>query len=167
MFKELQNFFFPFKFFNEVFFYFLRFYLFIFRERGREAEREEEKHQCVVASCAPPTGDVPCNPGMCPDWDSKQGPFGYQAGAQSTELHQPGSEFFSKRPNHLTFPPAMYKVSNFSTFSSTLVIFCLLDSSHPTGYEWYLTVVLVFISLISNDNKNLFLCTDWSFVYPL
>ena len=31
-----------------------RFYLFIFRERGREGEREVEKHQCVVASCAPP-----------------------------------------------------------------------------------------------------------------
>ena len=29
-------------------FCFLRFYLFIFRERGREGEREGEKHQCVV-----------------------------------------------------------------------------------------------------------------------
>ena len=28
----------------------LRFYLFIFRQRGREGEREGEKHQCVVAS---------------------------------------------------------------------------------------------------------------------
>ena len=28
--------------------------LFIFRERGREGEREGEKHQCVVASCTPP-----------------------------------------------------------------------------------------------------------------
>ena len=31
-------------------FWFLRFYLFIFRERGREGDREEKKHQCVVAS---------------------------------------------------------------------------------------------------------------------
>ena len=30
--------------------FFLRFYLFIFREREREGEREGEKHQCVVAS---------------------------------------------------------------------------------------------------------------------
>ena len=29
-----------------------------FRERGREGEREGEKHQCVVASHAPPTGDL-------------------------------------------------------------------------------------------------------------
>ena len=32
------------------------FYLFIFRERGREGEREGEKHQCVVASRTTPTG---------------------------------------------------------------------------------------------------------------
>ena len=49
-----------------------RFYSFIFRETetGREGEREGEKCQCVVASPAPPTGDMACNPGMCPDWDS-------------------------------------------------------------------------------------------------
>ena len=42
--------------------------LFIFRERGREGKREGEKHQSVVASCAPPTGDL----GMCPDWGLNQ-----------------------------------------------------------------------------------------------
>ena len=44
--------------------FFLRLYLFIFRERGREGEREEEKHQCVVASRTPSTGDLACNPGI-------------------------------------------------------------------------------------------------------
>ena len=54
-----------------IFFYFLflRFYLFIFREKGREGDREGEKHQCVVASHTPPTVDLACNPGMCPDWE--------------------------------------------------------------------------------------------------
>ena len=33
---------------------FICFCLFIFRERGREGEREGEKLQCVVASCMPP-----------------------------------------------------------------------------------------------------------------
>ena len=47
-------------------------YLFIFRERRREGEREGEKPQSVVASCAPPTGDLACNPGMCPDWELNQ-----------------------------------------------------------------------------------------------
>ena len=67
-----------------------RFYLFIFKERGREEEREGEKHQCVVASQAPPTGDLAHNPGMCPDWESNQQPFDSQASTQSTEPHQPG-----------------------------------------------------------------------------
>ena len=52
------------------FFLFLRFYLFIFRERGREGEREGEKHQCVVASHVVPTGDLAHTPVMCPDWES-------------------------------------------------------------------------------------------------
>ena len=65
-----------------------RFYLFIFREG--KGEKEGEKHQCVVASHEPPTGDLAHNPGMCPDWESNQQPFGSQAGTQSTERHQPG-----------------------------------------------------------------------------
>ena len=63
--------------------------LFIFRKRGREGDREGEKHQ-LVASHIPPDGDLAHNPGMCPDWESNQRPFGFQAGAQSTEPHQPG-----------------------------------------------------------------------------
>ena len=54
---------------------FLRFYFFIFRERGREGERQGEKHHCVVASHVPPTGDLAHNPGMCPDWELNWQPF--------------------------------------------------------------------------------------------
>ena len=43
------------------------FKIYLFRERGREGEREGKKHQCVVASRTPPTGDLAHNPGMCPD----------------------------------------------------------------------------------------------------
>ena len=75
--------------------FFKRFYLFIFRERQKEGEKEGEKHQCVIASCTPPTGDLACNPGVCPDWASNQQPFGLQADPQSTEPHQPGLPFFS------------------------------------------------------------------------
>ena len=46
---------------------FLIFKIYFFRKRGRKGEREGEKHQCVVASHTPPTGDLACNPGMCPD----------------------------------------------------------------------------------------------------
>ena len=68
-------------------------YLWFFSKRGREGERERnihvwEKHPSV-ASCTPPTGDPAHNPGLCPDQESNQQPFGSQAGAQSTEPHQP------------------------------------------------------------------------------
>ena len=68
--------------------FFLRVYLFLDRGEGREKERE--KHQCVVASGVPLTGDLARNPGMCPDWELNQQPLGLQAGAQSTEPHQLG-----------------------------------------------------------------------------
>ena len=42
-----------------------RFYLFTFRERGREGKREGEKHQRVR------TGALARNPGMYPDWELK------------------------------------------------------------------------------------------------
>ena len=46
--------------------YFLKKILFIyFLERGKGREKEGEKHQCVVASHMPPTGDLASNPGMC------------------------------------------------------------------------------------------------------
>ena len=62
----------------------------MFRERGREGDREGEKHQCVVVSHAPPARDLAHNPGTCPDWESNRQPFGLQSGVQSTEPHQPG-----------------------------------------------------------------------------
>ena len=46
----------------------------------------------LLASCMPPTGDLTCNPDMCPDWESNRQPFSLQAGTQSTELHQPGQQ---------------------------------------------------------------------------
>ena len=42
-----------------------RFYLLIFRERGREGERKGEKLLCVVASRTPPAGDLACTAGTC------------------------------------------------------------------------------------------------------
>ena len=43
-----------------------------------------------VASRTPPDGDLAHNPGLCPDWESNQRPFGSQAGTPSTEPHHPG-----------------------------------------------------------------------------
>ena len=62
-------------------------FIYLFRDRGRDGEREGEKHQCVVASHVSPPRDLALNPGTCPDWESNWQPFGSQAGAQSTDLH--------------------------------------------------------------------------------
>ena len=43
-------------------YFFLRFYLFIFRQKEREGDIAGEKHQCVVASHVLPTGDPAHNP---------------------------------------------------------------------------------------------------------
>ena len=80
---------------NTIFYLFVHFkdFIYLFLERGRVGEREGEKHQCVVASHVPPTGDLACNPGMCLDWESNRQLFGSQSSTQSTEPHQPEFHF--------------------------------------------------------------------------
>ena len=56
------------------FFFFFKI-LFIYLFIRREGEREEEKHQCVVALHVSPAGDLACNSGMCPDWESNWRPL--------------------------------------------------------------------------------------------
>ena len=68
-------------------------YLFLEKGKGRR-KRGTETSMCGCLLCAPYWGpgmcpDM-CNPGMCPDWELNWQPFGSQAHAQSTELHQPG-----------------------------------------------------------------------------
>ena len=52
-----------------------RFHLFIFREKGRQGEREGEKHQCVVASRMPTAGNLASSPGMYPDRNHTRDPL--------------------------------------------------------------------------------------------
>ena len=49
-----------------TYFFFLSFLSFLSWQRGREGEREGEKHQSVVASHVPPTGDLDWIPGNVP-----------------------------------------------------------------------------------------------------
>ena len=58
-----------------LYFYFFKdFIYFIFRERGKEGEREGEKHQCLVSSHASPNWgpNLTHNPSMCPDGELNQ-----------------------------------------------------------------------------------------------
>ena len=69
--------------------FFLNVYVFIFRGEGKEKERERNIN-VQLPLMHPPTRDLAHNPGMCPDWESNQQPFGLQGHPQSTEPHQPG-----------------------------------------------------------------------------
>ena len=108
--------------------FFLRFYLLL--ERGeREGERKGEKHQCVVASHVSRTGDLACNPGICPDWESNWRSFGSQPGAQSTEPHQPGPglTFEIRRPGFslwLSRCPALSRWVSYSRLLAFTVFMC-------------------------------------------
>ena len=52
------------------FFFFFKILFILSLDRREGKEKEGEKHQCVVAFHMPSTGDLVCNPGMCPDWES-------------------------------------------------------------------------------------------------
>ena len=68
-------------------FFFLLFkkilFIYLLLERGRQGDI----NVWLPLTC-PPTGDLACEPGMYPDWESNRQPFGSQAGTQSTEPHQ-------------------------------------------------------------------------------
>ena len=82
-----------------IFFYFFNIYLFIFRQRGREEERKGEKHQCLVVSHMPHVWGPGLQPRHVPQLGIK--PFGSQASPQSTESHQPGSQFYILQGAHI------------------------------------------------------------------
>ena len=57
-------------------------FIYFFRDRVREAERQGEE----TSTCKRYTH----NPGMCPDWESNLQPLISKASTQFTELYQPG-----------------------------------------------------------------------------
>ena len=84
---------------------FLRFY-FIFREKGREGE----KYQCVVASHMASTGDLACNPGICPDWELNRRPFVLQLVLNPLNYTSQGifEDFFLSHSSVFSFADSNY-----------------------------------------------------------
>ena len=83
-----------------MWFFFLDF-IYLFLERGQGREKEEKKHQCVVASHIPPTWDLAQNPGMCPDWELNWQPFGSHAVLNPLSPTSQGKETFIEWRNEL------------------------------------------------------------------
>ena len=69
--------------------FFKGYYICIFREKGREGERDREKHPSV-ASHTCPTEDRTHNLGMGPDQELNQQLFTLWDNSQPTESHWPG-----------------------------------------------------------------------------
>ena len=132
------------------------FYLIIFRERAREGERE--KHQ-LVAFRMPLTGDLTCNPGMCPDWESNWWPFGLWACTQSNELHQPGLMLFFLK--WILFPGMLRDVSKLSLLFSWY-IFSTPNTILTMIVAWY---CVLFYNCGSASSLFLFFKVSTSFVY--
>ena len=97
-------------------------YLFLERGKGREKERERNINVWLPLT-HPPNGDLACNPGMYPDWELNQQPFGSQASAQPTEPHQPGhiKDFVIK--TRALFVPTLY-----------IIIYVIVNSSYMFLY---------------------------------
>ena len=122
-------------------------FLIFYFQRGKEGERGGEKHQYVVASCVPPTGDLALNPGMCPDWESNQQPFGLQASTQSTEPHQPGAICCILSPlylHHYKNVGIMIKAQTRSEIAKILERKVYLDSEFPGFF------LLMYVEVILN-----------------
>ena len=58
--------------------FFKKDFIYLLLERGGGREKEWERNSNVpeidgsVASHMPPPRDLDCNPGLCPDWESKR-----------------------------------------------------------------------------------------------
>ena len=123
---------------------FLKILFIYFQRRGKEGKREGEKHQCVVASHTPPTGDLAHNPGICPDWKLNRQPFGCQTSTQSTDPHQPDQmhfEFMGTNSSLVSF--LCVWLSNFPStiyrrgFLFSFVCFWLLCCNYKRNYFFH------------------------------
>ena len=75
--------------------FFFKYFIYLFLDKGEGREKERKRNLNVAASHTPPTGDLAHSPGMCPDWESNQRPFGLLARSQFKYVLRVDSEGFS------------------------------------------------------------------------
>ena len=113
-------------------FFFLRFHLFIFREMGREREREKnidvrENHWSVASHMHPDQARTH-NPGLYPNWESNWRLFCFAMGSQASHTGQGCYVGALKISMTYETQPSKYVMSNWNTLSdSTCALFMLLS----------------------------------------
>ena len=108
--------------------------LFIYFYRGEGERREGEKHQCVVASCGPPSGVLVYNLGMCPS-----------LGTEPTTL------WFTGRHSIHWATPARAKYLEWYLNINNNFCYCLtteiidLSQNHLPKFMWRSSILIIFI----------------------
>ena len=103
---------------------FLRFYLFICREKGREGEREGEKYQGVVASRTPPAGELVHNPGMCLTRNQTSDPLVCRPTLSPVSYTSQGPSFIYIR--HSTVSVFLYELSDIYLIFWVIIHYCII-----------------------------------------
>ena len=143
-------------FFNNTFF-FLKTILFIyFRERGMEAEREGEEHQCVVASHAPTTGDLALQPRHVPWLGIEPQPFCSQAFTQSTEPHKPRQNTYI----FICFIFYILKYNFYTVIKQTVTNVSLFKLHFMYFWQFHLIGVKTHFFLFGQLRKECLTCYD-------
>ena len=107
-------------------------FVYLLLEREGERQRGRERSACKryiywLPLTRPQLGYLTCNLGMCPDWELNWQSFSSQAGAQSTEPHQPGHHlrFFIKHKQLAIWTILFWRRGLFpSLFQGQLVLVC-------------------------------------------
>ena len=99
-------------------FYFKKYFIYLILERGKERERDREKHQCVVAPPMPPTGDLAGNPNTCPDWESNLCFTGWS----SVHWATPARVLFGQFYTWVFYSFCWYKWNRFLNFTFAFLI---------------------------------------------
>ena len=142
-----------------LFFFFFKILFILFLERGKGKEKERERNISGWFPLPhPPTGDLVCNPGICPYWELNWRPFGSQAGLNPLSYSSQGYKLLFISISISFISDWIFSVLlRFSPRFFTILIKSVLNSASDR-----LHISILFSSfsgfLICSFNWALFLC---------